>query len=140
MFSLIAYPEFSMRYMSYLHSIITLSHYLTSLSPALLALIYGYHIFILEFRLATSFTKKPSLSQMSRVGVPIIAALKGHVITGGFELALACDILVGDTTTTFRDTHVKFGLPSALLGIVTEINKKNWTWTGEDCILYCRTY
>jgi len=47
---------------------------------------------------------------MSRVGVPIIAALKGHVITGGFELALACDILIGDTTTTFRDTHVKFGL------------------------------
>lgn len=48
--------------------------------------------------------------QMSRVGVPIIAALRGHVITGGFELALACDILIGDTTTKFRDTHVKFGL------------------------------
>ena len=32
------------------------------------------------------------------------------VITGGFELALACDILVGNETTTFRDTHVKFGL------------------------------
>lgn len=32
------------------------------------------------------------------------------MITGGFELALACDILLGDSTTTFRDTHVKFGL------------------------------
>jgi len=32
------------------------------------------------------------------------------VITGGFELALACDILLGDATTSFRDTHVKFGL------------------------------
>lgn len=31
-------------------------------------------------------------------------------ITGGFELALACDILVGNETTVFRDTHVKFGL------------------------------
>ena len=26
------------------------------------------------------------------------------------ELALSCDILVGDTTVVFRDTHVKFGL------------------------------
>mmetsp|Transcript_25756 Transcript_25756/g.55430 ORF Transcript_25756/g.55430 Transcript_25756/m.55430 type:complete len:313 (+) Transcript_25756:74-1012(+) len=48
--------------------------------------------------------------QMGRVGVPIIGVLRGHVITGGFELSLACDILLGDPTTTFRDTHVKFGL------------------------------
>mmetsp|Transcript_38918 Transcript_38918/g.81797 ORF Transcript_38918/g.81797 Transcript_38918/m.81797 type:complete len:189 (-) Transcript_38918:22-588(-) len=47
---------------------------------------------------------------MSRVGIPVIAALRGHVITGGFELALACDILLGDGSTSFRDTHVKFGL------------------------------
>ena len=48
--------------------------------------------------------------QMSRIKIPIIGALKGYVITGGFELALACDILVGDETTKFRDTHCKFGL------------------------------
>ncbi|KAK1737267.1 enoyl-CoA hydratase [Skeletonema marinoi] len=48
--------------------------------------------------------------QMSRVGIPIIGVVRGHVITGGFELALACDILIGSHTTTFRDTHVKFGL------------------------------
>mmetsp|Transcript_9293 Transcript_9293/g.21593 ORF Transcript_9293/g.21593 Transcript_9293/m.21593 type:complete len:183 (+) Transcript_9293:573-1121(+) len=47
---------------------------------------------------------------MGRVGVPIIGVMRGHVITGGFELALGCDIILGDTTTTFRDTHVRFGL------------------------------
>lgn len=46
--------------------------------------------------------------QMSLLSVPIIAALKGYVITGGFELALACDILIGDQTVIFRDTHCKF--------------------------------
>jgi enoyl-CoA hydratase len=48
--------------------------------------------------------------QLSRLAVPLIGALRGHVITGGFELALACDILIGDATVKFRDTHVKFGL------------------------------
>lgn len=48
--------------------------------------------------------------QMDRVQIPIIGAVKGHCITGGFELALACDFLIGDSTTKFKDTHVKFGL------------------------------
>lgn len=48
--------------------------------------------------------------QMSLLSIPIIAALKGHVITGGFELALACDVLVGDQTVVFCDTHCKFNL------------------------------
>lgn len=48
--------------------------------------------------------------QMSLLQVPLVGALQGHVITGGFELALACDVLVGSETVVFRDTHVKFGL------------------------------
>jgi len=48
--------------------------------------------------------------QMSLLQVPLIGALQGHVITGGFELALACDVLVGSDSVVFRDTHVKFGL------------------------------
>lgn len=48
--------------------------------------------------------------QMEQLKVPLIGALKGYVVTGGFELALACDILVGDETVVFRDTHCKFGL------------------------------
>lgn len=47
---------------------------------------------------------------MGKVSVPIIGAIQGHCYTGGFELALACDILIGNSTTKFKDTHVKFGL------------------------------
>lgn len=48
--------------------------------------------------------------QMSQIAIPIIGAAHGYCITGGMELILACDIIVADTTTIFRDTHVKFGL------------------------------
>lgn len=61
--------------------------------------------------------------QMSRIPVPIIGSVHGHVITGGMELALACDILVGDNTTTFRDTHVKFGL-APCWGLSQKLSKR----------------
>lgn len=44
---------------------------------------------------------------------PVIAALNGLVIGGGFELALACDLLIAAD-------HVEFGLPELPLGIVPD--------------------
>ncbi|WP_066292453.1 enoyl-CoA hydratase/isomerase family protein [Bacillus sp. FJAT-29937] len=42
--------------------------------------------------------------------IPVIAALKGHVLGGGLELALACDFRICDENTTL-------GLPEVNLGI-----------------------
>jgi enoyl-CoA hydratase/carnithine racemase len=45
---------------------------------------------------------------------PVIAALHGHVLGGGVELALACDIRVADATVRVGLPEVKLGLfPSA---------------------------
>jgi len=41
---------------------------------------------------------------------PLIAAVNGFAITGGFELALACDILIASERARFADTHTRVGM------------------------------
>jgi short chain enoyl-CoA hydratase (EC 4.2.1.17) len=41
---------------------------------------------------------------------PIIGAINGHAITGGFEIALNCDFLIASEQASFADTHAKVGI------------------------------
>lgn len=48
--------------------------------------------------------------QMERCRKPIVGAIGGFAVTAGFEIALACDILVAVKGTKFIDTHARFGI------------------------------
>jgi enoyl-CoA hydratase len=41
---------------------------------------------------------------------PIIGAVDGYAITGGFEIALNCDFLIASESAVFADTHAKVGI------------------------------
>jgi enoyl-CoA hydratase/carnithine racemase len=51
------------------------------------------------------------MAQMEQLARPIIAAVNGYALGGGFEIALACDIIIAAE-------NAKFGLPEPKLGLL----------------------
>jgi enoyl-CoA hydratase len=68
---------------------------------------------------------------------PIIAALEGYAIAGGFEIALACDMLVAAEDAKFGLPEVKRGLVAAGGGLLRLPQRvpyhlaMEWSLTGE---------
>ncbi|HSW08248.1 enoyl-CoA hydratase [Aquabacterium sp.] len=53
---------------------------------------------------------KDPVQALARFDGPVIGAINGAAVTGGFELALACDILLASPEARFADTHARVGI------------------------------
>jgi enoyl-CoA hydratase len=75
-------------------------------------------------------------SQMKQFDRPIIGAINGPAVTGGFELALDCDLLVASSQAFFADTHARVGfipgggLSQKLPRIIGPARAKELSFTG----------
>lgn len=55
-------------------------------------------------------THKNPVNSIYQFSGPVIGAINGVSITGGFELALACDVLIASDNARFADTHARVGI------------------------------
>lgn len=76
------------------------------------------------------------VAAISGCSKPVIGAINGVAVTGGFEVALACDILICSDTARFADTHAKvqvmpgWGLSQRLARLIGAGRAKEMSFTG----------
>lgn len=60
----------------------------------------------------TRFLRRVSavVTRLETSRLPVVAALHGHAVAGGLELALACDVVVAADTTLIGDGHIRNNL------------------------------
>jgi enoyl-CoA hydratase/carnithine racemase len=54
--------------------------------------------------------KPETIDALEGLAQPTIAKIRGYCLTGGLELALACDLLLASSTAQLGDTHGQWGL------------------------------
>ena len=64
-----------------------------------------------------------AIAALGQFSGPVIGAINGLAVTGGVELALACDLLIASTAARFSDSHAMVGLLPGWGGSVRMIRR-----------------
>src|SRR6478736_2837665 len=75
-----------------------------------------------EENLADANSLGELFKSIRRARMPIIAAVRGRALAGGCGLALACDIVVADSTGVFGFPEVKIGFVPAMVAAIVRRN------------------
>lgn len=78
-----------------------------------------------------------TLEMFAQLPQIVIAAVHGHCITGGLELALAADWIVAAESARFADTHGKFGLVP-MWGMSQRLPRRVGTARALELMVTCR--
>lgn len=89
----------------------------------------------ITFELLNQFAVWDRINQVKK---PLIAAVSGYALGGGFELALACDMIIASETAKFAFPEVNIGvMPGAggtqrLTKLIGKTRALEWIWSGEQ--------
>jgi 2-(1,2-epoxy-1,2-dihydrophenyl)acetyl-CoA isomerase len=88
-----------------------------------------------RFRSFVRTAQRPFLA-LAQMDKPSVAAVQGHAVGAGFQLALACDLRLAADDASFRMLEVRFGLipdlggPHRLPRLIGMARAKELIWTG----------
>lgn len=79
------------------------------------------------------------VERLATLAMPVVAAVRGHCMTGGLELALAADIIIAAENAKFADTHAKWDLVP-IWGLSQRLPRRVGTARAYEMMFASRTY
>ncbi|MEQ1754519.1 MAG: enoyl-CoA hydratase/isomerase family protein [Micropepsaceae bacterium] len=79
------------------------------------------------------------VERLATLPMPVVAAVRGHCMTGGLELALAADIIIAADTARFADTHAKWDLVP-IWGLSQRLPRRVGVPRAHEMMFASRTY
>lgn len=79
------------------------------------------------------------VERLATLPMPVVAAVRGHCLTGGLELALAADIIIAGESAKFADTHAKWDLVP-IWGLSQRLPRRVGVARAQEMMFASRTY